>query len=368
MIVAVPPPSVLLPPPGAVRRAAYLGLVLTSCTMLAVAAAAHAGVASDPWITQRAKMHLLLSPEVDASALHVDSTNGRVTLFGAVASEAGKAAATRIAGQVIGVRSVRNLLTVVPPAAQEAVALSDRTLAENVGLALRNDPALAASNIHVASVDAGTVVLGGRAASFSEQYRALRLARDVAGVRRIASVIEGPQVLCDAEIWGDAATAQRSAAADAWLANAVKVQLVGVADVPALDVAVDAHDGVVTLFGIVPSDAARAAAERAARGVAGVQRVENALLVREAAAAEPPTVAEARAAAAAALAAAPLDDADVIVTTHGEALQVSGRVATQADHLTALTVARRASGGRAVIDALQVAPAADAAAPAGTDS
>jgi osmotically-inducible protein OsmY len=347
-----------------VARVAVVGAALAA---LLAGAPLGAEVASDPWITQRAKMFLLLSPEVDASELHVDSTNGRVTLFGMVGSERGKQAAERIAGQVIGVRSVRNLLAVVPRPARHAVSVSDQSVAETVGLALRGDPALANSRIHVESVDAGAVVLGGRARSMSEQYRALRIARGVAGVTRVASVIEGPQLLSDAEIWGDAARARRDVAADAWVISAVKVRLIAAPQVPALEVSVDAADGVVTLFGVVPSEEAKRAAEKIAGSVDGVRQVRNELLVQRAeraAAAAGPAGEKVRGAVAAALSAvAALDDADIVVSVRDDRMQLSGRVATQADHLTALTVARQVAAGHAVVDALVVAPADAAALP-----
>ena len=48
---------------------------------------------------------------------------------------------------------------------------------------------------------------------------------------------------------------------------------------PALDINVDTRAGVVTLFGIVPTQDAKAAAADDARKVSGVTRVENELQV-----------------------------------------------------------------------------------------
>ena len=48
---------------------------------------------------------------------------------------------------------------------------------------------------------------------------------------------------------------------------------------PALDINVDTWAGVVTLFGIVPSQEAKATAEADTRKVSGVKRVENELQV-----------------------------------------------------------------------------------------
>ena len=153
---------------GLVARLIGACSLLVLAGLLAAPARSDGALASDQWITTRIKMLLLLSPEVNGMHLHVDTQDGRVTLYGTVASPAERASAERIAQQIIGVRSVRNLIAVVPENEKPAMQLTDHTLEENVGIALRDDPVLASSDIHVASVDAGTVVLGGRAKSLSE--------------------------------------------------------------------------------------------------------------------------------------------------------------------------------------------------------
>jgi osmotically-inducible protein OsmY len=57
------------------------------------------------------------------------------------------------------------------------------------------------------------------------------------------------------------------------------MRLLADSQTPALDINVDTWSGVVTLFGIVPSQEAKAAAEADARKVTGVKRVENELQV-----------------------------------------------------------------------------------------
>jgi osmotically-inducible protein OsmY len=64
-----------------------------------------------------------------------------------------------------------------------------------------------------------------------------------------------------------------------YLAAAVKLRLLEDERIPARDIAVDAIGGVVTLFGSVPTHAARAAAQADARHVTGVRRIENELQV-----------------------------------------------------------------------------------------
>lgn len=249
---------------------------------LILAPAAQAQVASDPWITHQVKSMLLVSDAVNAMQLHVDTNDGLVTLFGTVGSEAAKANAEKITRQVIGVRDVRNLIAVVAPPLQPAMQDQNEAVEENVVLALRGDPALANTGIRVESADAGIVVLGGTATSLSELQRALRIARAVAGVQRVRSVVETPAALTESEITGDpgAAGAERNPARDTWMTTAVKAALRGKADLAAQNIGVDSENGVVTLFGVVPSDEARRTAEQTARAVGGVRSVRNELLVR----------------------------------------------------------------------------------------
>ncbi len=273
-------PSVRPEHPSGARRLAVRLLLIVA--WLTLATPSPAAVASDAWITQRVKMSLLLSSEVNGTDIHVDSGLGRVTLFGTVSTDAEKIAAGRVAEQVLGVRTVRNLIAVVPAKERTVVEQSDETLRDNVGLALHEDPLLAGSDMHVESVDAGTVVIGGRAQNLGEVRRALWIARNVAGVRRVASVVEGPPDAPDADAWNRAmADANKETPArDMWLTAAVKAHLIANDRVPADDVFVDTEAGVVVLFGSVPTDAAKRTAQIVAAGVPGVRAVKNEILVR----------------------------------------------------------------------------------------
>ena len=103
------------------------------------------------------------------------------------------------------------------------------------------------------------------------------------GVKRVASEIESPDTLADDEIWRDAKTEPKksagSVAQDAWITTDAKVRLIANSDTPARDINVDTLGGVVTLFGTVPTEAARRAAELEVKKVDGVKSVENELQV-----------------------------------------------------------------------------------------
>jgi osmotically-inducible protein OsmY len=106
----------------------------------------------------------------------------------------------------------------------------------------------------------------------------------VPGVRGIGSEVKSPDLV--AEMLGvpgqgdDAGNRNLSgAAADLWITVATKLRLLADPQVPGMEVDVDAWNGVVTLFGSVPTREAMEAAVEAARSTKGVERVENDILV-----------------------------------------------------------------------------------------
>lgn len=89
-------------------------------------------------------------------------------------------------------------------------------------------------------------------------------------------------VLAAALIIAGASWASPSSAAsapDAWITTDAKVRLIANSDTPARDINVDTLAGVVTLFGTVPTEAARRAAELEVKKIDGVKSVENDLQV-----------------------------------------------------------------------------------------
>jgi hyperosmotically inducible protein len=151
---------------------------------------------------------------------------------------------------------------------------------------MQADPALHDSRIAVQSVHQGVVLLGGTAQTLSDHLRAVALTASVPGVRQVTSEVQSPDTLADAEIWREPTPQQPSAmdgmgaaARDLWITSATKMRLLADSRTPALDIHVDTRAGVVTLFGMVPSQEARAAAEADAHTVRGVQSVVNDLQV-----------------------------------------------------------------------------------------
>jgi len=153
-----------------------------------VASAAGALDTKDAWITSKAKVALLTADDVSVTSIHVDTKNGNVTLHGKVKSAAEKTRAEAAVKKLDGVKSVNNLLQVVPDAFKEATKVADATVKDSLEAALKADATL--RGIKVASVNNGVVLLSGKTDSVDKELRAVEAARGVAGVRRVASEIQ----------------------------------------------------------------------------------------------------------------------------------------------------------------------------------
>ncbi len=330
---------------------------------MALAGSAQAATtAPDGWITTKVKMSLLTTEGVSANDVNVDTIDGRVTLHGTVGSEGEKAKAQDVAKSVTGVREVRNLLQVVAERAQPKSAASDAQLKDRVSAALKADAALANSKIGVQSVNAGVVLLSGTSTSLSDSYRAVRIASNVDGVRRVASEIESPDEMADAELWRegkyDAPTYTKSAASDMWISTAAKVRLLSNTDTPGFDINVDTDDGIVTLFGIVDSATTKKQAETEVRKVDGVRNVVNDLQIVA------PSADKAVAQSDKQISTAieqrieerpALSDSDIDIEVSNGVARLTGTVQNRGDQVTALTVARSTNGVKRVIDDLKLA-------------
>jgi hyperosmotically inducible protein len=181
---------------------------LKAITVATVVSAAFCGSAfaaspSDAWITTKAKVSLLTVEGVDAGSVNVDTVNRQITLHGSVSSAAEKQKAEEAVRGVNGVSNVRNLLQVVPPAKEAAIERADAEINTEVSAALTRQTSLSDSSIKVQSVNKGVVLLGGTAKNLTDHLTAVQTARNVKGVRRVASEIESSDELADSMIWRD---------------------------------------------------------------------------------------------------------------------------------------------------------------------
>jgi osmotically-inducible protein OsmY len=259
-----------------------VGIVAASLCLWAVASVAPASARQpDAWITAKVKSTLIVSKDVGGFPINVDTNDGIVTLSGKVTARTERIEAERLARAASDVRDVRNLLQVVPERRRKAVDTSDDRVEKAVKAALKNEPRLENSSIGVKSVNKGVVLLSGKAATMSDHLLALGIARRVEGTQRVASEIESPDRFGDREVWYDDRDADhsRNSFGDAWLTGKTKFRFMTDPDVPAREINVDTWDGVVTLFGTVPSSAVRSKAMQIARDVSGVKAVKNELVV-----------------------------------------------------------------------------------------
>ena len=340
--------------------------VLIGAAWIAASASSALAAPPDAWITGKAKIALLTAENVSATAVNVDTVDGRVTLHGKVRTDAEKKQAGDAVAKIDGVREVRNLLQVVPATQEKKVQATDDQIATRVKDAFAKDRGLATSGITVQSVNKGVVLLAGDTPSMTTHLRAITTAAGVPGVQRVATEVKGGDQLADAEP-GQTAKGRideakdrvavggaevSEAASDAWITSATKLRLLADSETPALDINVDTTNAQVTLFGMVPSAKAKAAAEADARKVKGVRGVTNDLQVvasakQDQAAAKDADVKKAVEQALQRRQADTGDDIDVDVKAG--VVRLTGTVPNQGARVTAATAARATPGVKAVL-------------------
>ncbi len=321
-----------------------------------------AATTPDGLITSKAKLALWTAAGVRSTTVHVDTNDGIVTLYGKVPTEAQKLNAEKAARDIAGVKSVKSLLQVVPEAMEKRVERSDKDTRAAAEKLLKADPALKDSKIVVKSVDKGIVLLSGEARTFSDHLRAVTLVDRLAGVRGVASEVKGPDGFSNDEriVFVAKPTAKpeaetRSSASDMRTSMAVKMRLLTAAEVPSNEISVDTEDGVVTLFGIVPTaDVSREAATAASKA-SGVVKVDNQLEV--VATAQKKLVDAKDADITRDLVLAFKDRADlksVTTSVKNGTVQLNGTVTSGWEEVSAIRCVRQVAGVRAVENQLKI--------------
>jgi hyperosmotically inducible protein len=162
-------------------------VALVGAMVVASAVAARADV-KDSWITTKAKIALLTMDGFSVNGANVDTINGKVTIHGKVATAADRTKAEQTVRNVDGVKSVNNLLQVVPEKAMMSVIVTDADVKDRVEASLKTDAKM--NDVTVASVNNGVVLLSGKAENLGENLRAIENAYSVQGVHRVASEIQ----------------------------------------------------------------------------------------------------------------------------------------------------------------------------------
>jgi hyperosmotically inducible protein len=188
---------------------------------------------TDSWITMKVHSQFVPEDALEGSDIDVDTNKGVVTLNGTVATEAGRARAIAIAKATDGVTSVTDKLRVA--------------LAESASAAARDAGRKAADETKEAGrTAAGATREAGRDAS--------RAAKDATGTT------------------GRAVT-------DGWIKSKIYSQYLVEDALNDSDIDIDISRGVVSLNGVVRSDAGRARALAIAKETDGVKDVKNNLKV-----------------------------------------------------------------------------------------
>jgi len=152
----------------------------------AKAADAHSS-ANDMRISSAVKLRLWTAAQVPSTEIAVDTNDNVVTLFGIVPTADVKKAAGAEAGKVAGVARVQNQLEVVGSAQKKQVDAKDDDITRDLALALKDRPELKGVET---SVKNGTVRLTGTVGNGWDLMNAIRLVRQVAGVRGVETQLK----------------------------------------------------------------------------------------------------------------------------------------------------------------------------------
>lgn len=235
---------------------------------------------SDLWLKARLIASLSSNAELAPFEIGVSVDDGTAILTGSVDTEAQRALAARVAGELTGIARVENRILVAP--AGSAAPRSDPffRVIEQADIATRvklqllwrrpGDGVL----LHVSARD-DTLVLTGEVASSAARARAERIARRTAGVAAVENELRVNAPAVRAEEAAMAKSAQPKS--DAWIETRVLAALRFDGTLDAERVAVSAEQGVVTLTGAMPTAAQKADAALIAGEVDGVQAVANEL-------------------------------------------------------------------------------------------
>ncbi len=143
---------------------------------------------SDAWLNERVRGTLLVHRSVSLANTNVAVNDGKVTLRGEASSDAQKQLATEYAGDVAGVKSVDNQMTVTTrppkPYRSDDEKIDDASITTQVMMSLRYHHGMDAFDTKV-STEKGVVTLGGTARNQAEIDLATKRVSDIHGVRSV---------------------------------------------------------------------------------------------------------------------------------------------------------------------------------------
>jgi hyperosmotically inducible protein len=137
----------------------------------------------DSGIAASVNTKLLAAKGVPSSDVNVEVYKGVVLLSGFVKSQAEKDAAGKAANEASGIKELRNQL-IVHPATSMGTKLDDTVLVSKVKAALIDADDVKSNQINV-EARGGIVQLGGFVTSSGMRDRAMKVAKDVSGVKSV---------------------------------------------------------------------------------------------------------------------------------------------------------------------------------------
>ena len=350
--------------------------------------------ARDGWITTKIQAQYFADADVKARQIDVTTDNGVVTLAGTVDDENARKQAVEIAKNTDGVVRVEDRLATGPVATtgtsttREAGETVERT-ADRAGDAVSSawvttkiqsqyfaDDVVKGRRIDV-TTNNGVVSLSGTVESEAERQKALQIARNTEGVRRVEDRLGvAPQGTTAGAATRDTTREQADRdlteqMSDAGITARVQSKFFLDDTVKARNINVNTAGGVVTLEGQVTGEHEKEHATSLARSVDGVKDVQDRLQVNRLAAAPQGTTPSAGAPPSSA--ATTIDDAwittkiqsryfmddlvkagDVDVTTSQGVVTLSGQVPTAEARRRAEALAQQTEGVRRVENRLTV--------------
>ena len=135
---------------------------------------------TDSWVTSKTKIALFEDDRVKGTQVKVETIHGVVHLRGKVDSAEAKAAATAVAQNIEGVKSIKNDLQVVSPGARKDVDAKDGDITKAVENRFSRDTQLKKVDVRL---DAGVVTLTGEVPSIMVAAKASEVARNTPGVK-----------------------------------------------------------------------------------------------------------------------------------------------------------------------------------------
>lgn len=148
---------------------------------------------SDDRIALKTRLALMADERTSGFDVEVDASNGAVTLRGNVDDDDKKAAASEIAGEVAGVRSVNNQLGVAAGSGRKVANVADEKITDSIVKAVDSDESLQGLSL-MATSQAGVVTLNGTVDT-GEQL--LNYAKAINKIDGVKAVVTAPVTVAD---------------------------------------------------------------------------------------------------------------------------------------------------------------------------